>query len=143
MAEEEYGSSGYSAYCSKQLSAQRKDIISEAGVKTISAYRWTAQRPVPQVVVVIDGYLSFRNAYPEENELLETILREGGSLGITFVLTANRVTDVFEKLEVIFPMRFHLSYPIQAIIIMPWEDLPRPQANFRQEEVWSKGKCLH
>lgn len=72
-------------------------MISEAGVKTISAYRRTAHATVPQIIVVIDGYMSFRNAYPDENESLETILREGGSLGITFVLTANRVTDIFEK----------------------------------------------
>ncbi|OAX49473.1 type VII secretion protein EssC [Paenibacillus sp. AD87] len=96
-----------------KLSAQRKDMISEAGVKTISAYRRTAHAAVPQIVVVIDGYLSFRNAYPEENELLETILREGGSLGITFILTANRVTDVFEKFRSNIPnaVSFELSDP--------------------------------
>ena len=112
MAEEEDRIKRLFRYILK-LSAQRKDMISEAGVKTISAYRRTAHAAVPQIVVVIDGYLSFRNAYPEENELLETILREGGSLGITFILTANRVTDVFEKFRSNIPnaVSFELSDP--------------------------------
>ncbi|MFB5265204.1 type VII secretion protein EssC [Paenibacillus enshidis] len=80
-----------------KLSAQRKELIAESGVKTINAYRRSAAGTVPQIVVIIDGYSSFRNAYPEENELLEAVLREGGSLGITFVITANRITDLFEK----------------------------------------------
>lgn len=55
----------------------------------------------------------FAMPIPEENELLETILREGGSLGITFVLTANRVTDVFEKFRSNIPnaVSFELSDP--------------------------------
>ena len=85
--------------------------------------------------MVIDGYMSFRNAYPDENESLETILREGGSLGITFVLTANRVTDILKNSEVIFKMLFHLSYLIQVITIMLWVALPRRQASFLQAEV--------
>ena len=56
MAEEEDRIKRLFRYILK-LSAQRKDIISEAGVKTISAYRRTAHAAVPQVVVVIDGYL--------------------------------------------------------------------------------------
>lgn len=112
MAEEEDRIKRLFRYVLK-LSAQRKDMMSEVGVKTISAYRRVAREAVPQIVVVIDGYLSFRNAYPEENELLETILREGGSLGMTFVLTANRVTDIFEKFRSNIPnaVTFELSDP--------------------------------
>ncbi|WP_442950390.1 type VII secretion protein EssC [Paenibacillus sp. DMB20] len=77
----------------------RKDMIADAGVKTIAAYRRSMSINVPQLVIVIDGYLNFRNSYPDENDMLEYLLREGGSLGITFVITANRISDMFEKVR--------------------------------------------
>lgn len=85
-------------YLSKVL-AQRRERIADAGVKTISSYRRGTGQNTPQIIVVIDGYLSFRNSYPDENEQLEVMLREGSSLGITFVITANRITDIFEKVR--------------------------------------------
>ncbi|PAK50457.1 type VII secretion protein EssC [Paenibacillus sp. 7541] len=85
-------------YLSKTAN-QRKDLIAEAGVKTIASYRRTTGEQVPQIVVIIDGYLNFRNSYPEENEMIEYLLREGGSLGMTFIITANRISDMFEKVR--------------------------------------------
>lgn len=77
----------------------RKEMIAEAGVKTVASYRRFNTDPIPQLVVVIDGYLNFRNSYPDENEMLEYLLREGGSLGLTFIITANRISDMFEKVR--------------------------------------------
>lgn len=82
-----------------KTAAVRKDMIAEAGVKTVASYRRGSSEPVPQYVVIIDGYLNFRNTYPDENEILEYLLREGGSLGITFIITANRISDMFEKVR--------------------------------------------
>lgn len=82
-----------------KTAAKRKDLIADAGVKTISAYRRAMSLHVPQLVIVIDGYLNFRNTYPDENDMLEYLLREGGSLGITFVISANRISDMFEKVR--------------------------------------------
>lgn len=79
--------------------SERKELFADAGVKTAAAYRRARNAVLPQFIVVIDGYLNFRNSYPEENELLEFILREGGNLGITFVLTSNRISDIFEKVR--------------------------------------------
>lgn len=112
MAEEDDRIKRLFRYLFKQV-AIRKEMISEAGVKTISAYRRSSVENVPQIVVAIDGYLNFRNAYPDENELLESLLREGGSLGITFIITANRITDVFEKFRSNIPnaVSFELSDP--------------------------------
>lgn len=78
---------------------QRRELIAEAGVKTVTSYRRSTGQTLPQIIVWIDGYLSFRNSYPDENEQLELFLREGVSLGITFVVTANRITDIFEKIR--------------------------------------------
>ncbi|MDR0266677.1 type VII secretion protein EssC [Paenibacillus sp.] len=77
----------------------RKELFADAGVKTAAAYRRSQAGVLPQVLVVVDGYLNFRNSYPEENEMLEFILRESGNLGITFVITSNRISDIFEKVR--------------------------------------------
>lgn len=92
---------------------ERKEFISEAGVKTIASYRKVTRESIPNIVVVIDGYLTFRTTYPEENDILEYLLREGGSLAITFVITANRVTDIFEKVRSNIPnaVSFELADP--------------------------------
>ncbi|NMO96271.1 type VII secretion protein EssC [Paenibacillus lemnae] len=82
-----------------KTAAVRKDLIADAGVKTISSYRRTMSKQNPQQIVIIDGYLNFRNSYPDENDMLEYLLREGGSLGITFVISANRISDLFEKVR--------------------------------------------
>ncbi len=79
--------------------AQRKEFIAEAGVKTVAAYRRSHPESLPQILIVIDGYLNFRNTYPDENEMLEYLLREGGSLGLTFVITSNRISDIYEKVR--------------------------------------------
>ncbi|KAF6580622.1 type VII secretion protein EssC [Paenibacillus sp. EKM211P] len=112
MAEEDDRIKRLFRYLFKMV-ALRKEMLSEAGVKTISSFRRSAVEDVPQIVVVIDGYLNFRNAYPDENELLESLLREGGSLGITFIITANRITDVFEKFRSNIPnaVSFELADP--------------------------------
>ncbi|BFH63742.1 type VII secretion protein EssC [Paenibacillus azoreducens] len=77
----------------------RKEMFAETGVKTAAAYRRSQAGPLPEMLIVIDGYLNFRNSYPDENEMLEFILREGGNLGITFVITSNRISDIFEKVR--------------------------------------------
>lgn len=112
LAEEEDRIKRLFRYLSQQL-AERKEMISEMGVKTIASYRRAAREQVPHIVVVIDGYLNFRTTYPEENELLEYLLREGGSLAITFIITANRVTDIFEKVRSNIPqaVSFELADP--------------------------------
>lgn len=82
-----------------KTAGSRKDLIADAGVKTIAAYRRAMSLHVPQLLIVIDGYLNFRNTYPDENDMLEYLLREGGSLGMTFVISANRISDMFEKVR--------------------------------------------
>ncbi|MEC0240407.1 type VII secretion protein EssC [Paenibacillus dokdonensis] len=79
--------------------SRRKEMFADVGVKTAAAYRRSQMTVLPQLLVIIDGYLNFRNSFPEENEMLEFILREGGNLGITFMITSNRISDIFEKVR--------------------------------------------
>ncbi|WP_166244904.1 type VII secretion protein EssC [Paenibacillus turpanensis] len=78
---------------------ERKELLANAGVKTAKAYRAATGLRLPAIVVAIDGYVSFKTAYPDEHELLEPLLREGGNLGILFITTVNRISDIFDKIR--------------------------------------------
>lgn len=77
----------------------RREQMSQLGAKTFSAYRKSTRKQIPAIVVVIDGYLNFRKTYEDENALLVQLLREGGSAGIYFVVTANNLSDIFEQVR--------------------------------------------
>ncbi|MBO2944181.1 type VII secretion protein EssC [Paenibacillus sp. F411] len=96
-----------------RTAATRKELMAEAGVKTASSYRRSMSSALPQLIVVIDGYLNFRNTYADENDMLEYLLREGGSLGITFIISANRISDIFEKVRsnISHALSFELADP--------------------------------
>ncbi|WP_019120056.1 FtsK/SpoIIIE domain-containing protein [Brevibacillus massiliensis] len=96
----------------QELDARRERIAS-AGAKTLTAYRRATGEAVPAIVVCIDGYLNFRNSFETENSQLEQLLREGGSVGIYFVVTANRITDIFDRVRSSFALgvSFELADP--------------------------------
>ncbi|MCR8998437.1 FtsK/SpoIIIE domain-containing protein, partial [Brevibacillus laterosporus] len=78
--------------------SRRRELLANSGVKTLRAYQMSTGITVPRIVVCIDGYLNFRNQYAYENDQLEQLLREGGSVGLSFVVTANRNTDILERI---------------------------------------------
>ncbi|MCR8935855.1 type VII secretion protein EssC [Brevibacillus laterosporus] len=93
--------------------SRRRELLANSGVKTLRAYQMSTGITVPRIVVCIDGYLNFRNQYAYENDQLEQLLREGGSVGLSFVVTANRITDILEKIRSNFSLgvAFELSDP--------------------------------
>jgi len=78
---------------------RRKDLFSKLGTKTLATYRQSGYEKLPAIVVLLDGYATFRKSFEEQEEQLEMILREGANLGIYFVITANKVTDFYEKIR--------------------------------------------
>ncbi|UHA72074.1 type VII secretion protein EssC [Paenibacillus sp. 481] len=77
----------------------RKQLFAEIGAKTLASYREETGICLPAWVVVIDGYATFRSSYPEENDRLEPLLREGANFGLYAVITANRLSDVQERMR--------------------------------------------
>jgi S-DNA-T family DNA segregation ATPase FtsK/SpoIIIE len=92
---------------------RRRDQIALSGAKTFSAYRKSLSEPIPAIVVVIDGYLNFKNTFEEENQDLEQLLRVGGSCGIHFVITTNQITDMYDRVRNNFSLgvSFELADP--------------------------------
>lgn len=81
----------------------RKNLFADAGVKSRLAYCEETGEKLPAILFIIDGYLSFKGQFEALQERTEAIMREGASLGIYFMLTVNRVSDVTDKVRSNYP----------------------------------------
>ena len=71
--------------------ATRKAKLLSSGVSSYSSYLETGNNDIPRIIVLIDNYTMLKETYPEESEQLSNLLREGISVGISFII-ANAVT---------------------------------------------------
>jgi S-DNA-T family DNA segregation ATPase FtsK/SpoIIIE len=78
---------------------QRKERFGELGVNTLAAYRTASGETLPAIVVVIDNYASFANTYPDHEDTLIDISREGGNLGLHLVLTSTATMLIKTRLS--------------------------------------------
>jgi DNA segregation ATPase FtsK/SpoIIIE, S-DNA-T family len=76
----------------------RKEQFAQAGVTTLNAYR-AAGHLLPAIVVALDNWTGFVGAYPDLEEQVAQVAREGGNLGIHLVLTANGPNAVRSKVS--------------------------------------------
>ena len=73
---------------------ERKEQLSRAGAQTLADYRRATGDPLPAVVTVLDNYDAFARSYPEAEDALAEIVREGGNLGLHLILTATSPSRV-------------------------------------------------
>lgn len=84
-----------------QEMADRKERFARTGVGTLAAYRQSgvSEGPVPGILVGVDNYPAFAAAYPDCDETLAQIAREGGGLGIHLALSAHTPAAVRSRLS--------------------------------------------
>ncbi|EPI2200924.1 type VII secretion protein EssC [Enterococcus hirae] len=76
-----------------QLLAQRKKLFKEIGVANLTQYEVKTQRKLPIIINLLDSYdgLSIEDRRKDRiDELLMQLLRDGASLGVYLIFTANR-----------------------------------------------------
>lgn len=66
----------------------RKDEFTRARVSTLPAFREAMHDPMPAFVIVIDNYPALTALYPDAEEALLPIAREGANFGLHLVLTS-------------------------------------------------------
>lgn len=77
---------------------QRKERFGSVGANTLAAYRAATQEPVPAIVVMLDNYAGFSSMYPDAEDTLNAISREGGNLGVHLVLAASSSMAIKSRL---------------------------------------------
>ncbi|MGN0317022.1 MAG: type VII secretion protein EssC [Lachnospira sp.] len=67
---------------------ERKKVLSENGVGNFSSYIEAGYRDMPQIVVMIDNYAAFKEYFPEQNDMINSLTREAQGVGLSFIVTA-------------------------------------------------------
>jgi len=88
---------------------KRKDLFGKAGVTKLKDYREATGTSLPAIVVVVDNYANFHKAYEEHQQHVEQTARDGGSLGVHLIITANSSTAVRFGLRSLITMNLALS----------------------------------
>ena len=72
--------------------AKRKILFSEVGAASLMSYRLATNKSMPQIIVIIDNYIAFKEMYDVLQDELLFLSREGTVLGIS-VIVANSSTN--------------------------------------------------
>lgn len=92
----------------EQELANRKDMFSEMGLSSYSAYREAGLKDMPQIIIMLDNMGGFREMFSALDDKLLKIAREGSSLGIIIVATSQQTSGLGFKYLTNFPNRFAL-----------------------------------
>ncbi len=100
----------------EDLNESRKEIISQSNVANLLEYnhkgaprgRTDLPNKIPAVLVVIDNFAEFRNSYESLFEILVSLVREGLSNGIYFIVSGEQ-SNALGKLFNLIPERITLK----------------------------------
>jgi hypothetical protein len=87
---------------------KRKETFAKLGITSFSSYREAGYTDIPQIVVLIDNFLGLRELYPQYEDNLTSIIREGVSVGICIVMTSLQTSGIGYKFMSNFPNRICL-----------------------------------
>lgn len=76
---------------------KRKDLLAAAGATTLASYRSSGRTDLPAVVLVLDNYVRFSKDHADAEDLLATLVQEGGNLGVYLILSANSPSGLKPK----------------------------------------------
>ena len=83
-------------YLSEQIEERRERLL-EAGVSSYTSYREAGFTDIPQIVVLIDNYTALKELYLQDSDILLNLCREGGSVGISFIISNIQTTGLGYK----------------------------------------------
>lgn len=92
-----------------RMSDERRLIFAQKGLGTYESYREAGYLDVPRVVVIIDNLAAFKDYYEELNMLLTAMTRDGQSLGITYIVTANIANAMISRTQMNFGIKLALN----------------------------------
>lgn len=75
----------------------RKEIFSKLGITSFSSYKEAGNNDIPHIVIIIDNFLALKELYPDYEEDIINICREGVAIGITLVITSIQTNGISYK----------------------------------------------
>ena len=93
----------------KQKIEERREILSNAGLSSYSAYREAGFKDISQIVIFLENYTAFKDVYANyENEFIK-ICRDGVALGISVVITNQQMGGIGYRLITNFATKIALN----------------------------------
>lgn len=81
---------------SREISS-RKEKFAQLGITSHNAYIEAGYKDIPQIVLMIDNFIGFKELYPDYEDDILTISREGLSLGISIIVTSSQTNGISYK----------------------------------------------
>lgn len=75
----------------------RKEILSGMGISSFSSYKEAGYTELPQIIIMIDNFTAFKELFPQYDEDMLNICREGIAVGISVVLANPQTTGIGYK----------------------------------------------
>ncbi|MDF2872943.1 MAG: segregation ATPase FtsK/SpoIIIE [Anaerocolumna sp.] len=70
---------------------ERKEKLSKIGITSFSSYKEAGYTDMNNIIVMVDNFLALKELYPEYEENIINICREGNSVGISMIVLMNIV----------------------------------------------------
>ena len=85
---------------------RRKDILSEMGLSSYSAYRESGQTELNQKVIILDNIMVFRELNNSLEDSMLKLARDGAAVGICLIVTAQQTNGLGYRYMSNFSNRF-------------------------------------
>lgn len=89
--------------------AHRKEILSKLGLSSFGSYKEAGYHDLPQFVIIIDNFTSFKELYGEYDDDMLHICREGIAVGISVIIANLQTTSIGYKYLSNFQNRIALN----------------------------------
>lgn len=76
---------------------ERKEIFSKIGITSYSSYKEAGNTDLPTILILVDNFQALKELYPEYEDNLLNICREGISVGIYMIVTAKQSNGISYK----------------------------------------------
>lgn len=76
---------------------ERKEALSRIGITSFASYKEAGNKDLPNILILIDNFLALKELYPEYEEDVLYLCREGTSVGINLIITAKQTNGLSYK----------------------------------------------
>ncbi|MCQ2540991.1 MAG: type VII secretion protein EssC [Lachnospiraceae bacterium] len=87
----------------------RKDKLSDMGYGSFQSYRKAGKKDMPEIVIIVDNVVAFKEMYPECVDIMTVILRDGLSVGICVITTSAQASALGYRASSFFSKKIALS----------------------------------
>lgn len=76
---------------------ERKEKFSKIGITSFSSYKEAGYTDMPNILIMIDNFLALKELYPDYEDNILNICREGNSVGISLIITTKQTNGISYK----------------------------------------------